>query len=97
MGDYGISPSTAKRPFNCRCSPLSINPVSENISKQSNHTDNPKLIARAHQLVMNGLIMNRRFLPRLVSLGTLTVVGTWLPYWRLMIAWVTHLSSSNLR
>jgi hypothetical protein len=41
-------------------------------------------------------LMNKKWLPFSVLLTTVIDVGTWLPYWRLMIARATHLSSLNL-
>ncbi|KAK7244582.1 hypothetical protein RIF29_39406 [Crotalaria pallida] len=66
---WGISPRGAGYTFG------------QDISEQFNHTNNLKLIARAHQLVMEDIIgaMIKRWLSYLVHLIIVIAAGTWHP------------------
>nr|AAD10854.1 serine/threonine protein phosphatase 2A-3 catalytic subunit [Arabidopsis thaliana] len=83
---WGISPRGAGYTFG------------QDISEQFNHTNNLKLIARAHQLVMDGYNWahrSKKWLLFSVHQTIVTVVGTWPRFLRSTTAGTTPSSSLN--
>nr|ABK93504.1 unknown [Populus trichocarpa] len=78
---WGISPRGAGYTFG------------QDISEQFNHTNNLELIARAHQLVMEG---NKRWSLSSVHPIIAIAVETWHLSWKLMTARATHSFSLSL-